>query len=301
MRNQTLIILAVIGVILSVATLCASFARVDNLSSRIKSWWTIVGVLGGAVLLGRTAVVLLFAAISFVALREFLAGSDIEAGDRRVVVTVFTVVLPVQYLLVAFHRSVWLDGFLPVVGLPLIWILITLTANRPGHLARTSQLVTGVLICVYGISFVPALMDSASRGLLMVFLLLVTQASDVLQYIWGKLAGRHKLAPTISPSKTVEGLLGGVVSASAVGASLHWMTPFSSMQAAAMALVVALAGFLGGLVMSAMKRDRGVKDWSQFIPGHGGMLDRVDSLCFSAPLFYHLLRMFFPTPHNNFG
>jgi len=128
------------------------------------------------------------------------------------------------------------------------------------------------------------------NGFLLVFLILVVQSSDVLQYVWGKLLGKRKIAPELSPSKTVEGFLGGVASATALGAALWWITPFSPGTAALMSLVIALMGFLGGLVMSAIKRDRGVKDWGALIEGHGGVLDRLDSVCFSAPIFFHLVR-----------
>ncbi len=152
------------------------------------------------------------------------------------------------------------------------------------------------MICVFCVSHVPALLTLAIPGyegrqlLLIAFLVLVVQSSDVLQYVWGKLFGRRKIAPLLSPSKTVEGFVGGVLSATAVGAALWWITPFSPWQAAAMALVVNLMGFFGGLVMSAIKRDRGVKDWGQLIEGHGGMLDRLDSVIFAAPIFFHITR-----------
>ena len=122
---------------------------------------------------------------------------------------------------------------------------------------------------------------------------IVTEMSDVLQYIWGKLAGHRAVAPTVSPNKTVEGFVGGVVCATLLGAALWPMTPFHPWQAAAMALVVTLMGFAGGLTMSAIKRDRGVKDFGTIIAGHGGILDRIDSICFAAPIFFHLTRYFF--------
>ena len=128
--------------------------------------------------------------------------------------------------------------------------------------------------------------------LLVAFLVVVVQLSDVLQYVWGKLIGRHKIAPHLSPSKTWEGFVGGVASASAVGAGLWWMTPFTPLEAAGLALVITLMGFFGGLVMSAIKRDKGVKDWGHLIAGHGGFIDRLDSVVFSAPVFFHLTRYF---------
>jgi phosphatidate cytidylyltransferase len=126
--------------------------------------------------------------------------------------------------------------------------------------------------------------------LLIVFLVVVVQGSDVLQYIWGKLLGKRKVAPALSPSKTWEGLIGGVISATALGAGLHPITPFTALEAALVAFVLCLMGFFGGLVMSAIKRDRGVKDWGSMIEGHGGMLDRLDSVVFAAPIFFHVVR-----------
>lgn len=157
------------------------------------------------------------------------------------------------------------------------------------------RLARGMTLCVLGLSFAPALLTlelpghAGRGGFLLMFLLLVTQMSDVFQFIWGKLCGRHALAPRISPSKTLEGLLGGVLSASALGAALAWMTPFSPLQAALMALGVALLGVAGGLLLSAEKRRRGIKDWGTLVSGHGGVLDRLDSLCLSAPGFYAAL------------
>ena len=121
----------------------------------------------------------------------------------------------------------------------------------------------------------------------------VVQLSDVLQYVFGKCFGRRPIAPKISPNKTVEGFAGGVACAVLIGTLLWWITPFRPWQSALMALIIALMGFCGGLVMSAIKRDRGVKDYGASIPGHGGIMDRIDSLCFAAPIFFHLTRYFF--------
>lgn len=158
------------------------------------------------------------------------------------------------------------------------------------------RLCMGLALCVLGVSFAPALLTlelpgyAGKGGFLLMFLLLVAQLGDVLQFVWGKLLGRHALAPRISPSKTVEGLVGGVLSASALGAALAWMTPFSPVQAALLALGICLLGVAGGLLLSVEKRRRGIKDWGTLVPGHGGMLDRLDSICLSAPGFYWLVK-----------
>jgi phosphatidate cytidylyltransferase len=186
--------------------------------------------------------------------------------------------------------------FIPVYAFLVLPILAALGGDTQRFLERTSKVQWGLMISVFCISHVPALLTLDIPGfedrhlLLIAFLVIVVQGSDVLQYIWGKLFGRHRVAPELSPSKTWEGLLGGVASATALGAALHGITPFSPLQAAAIAFVVCAMGFLGGLVMSAIKRDRGVKDWGSLIEGHGGMLDRLDSVVFAAPVFFHLVR-----------
>ncbi len=176
-------------------------------------------------------------------------------------------------------------------GVALLALREFLTAGG-GDWRHLRRLIPGLGICVVGVAFAPALSSldlpgyTGRGGFLLMFLLLVSQLGDVFQYLWGKLTGRHALAPRVSPSKTVEGLVGGVLSASALGAGLAWMTPFSYGQAAGLALGIALLGVLGGLLLSAEKRRRGIKDWGTLVAGHGGVLDRLDSVYLSAPGFY---------------
>jgi len=173
-----------------------------------------------------------------------------------------------------------------------------MSGDTEQFLERVTKLQWGLMITVYCVSYVPALLllqlpNYRDNLLLVIYLLLVVQISDVLQYVFGKLFGKHKIAPLVSPSKTVEGFVGGGASAVAVGAALWWITPFTPLQAAGMAAVIVLAGFLGGLALSAVKRSLGAKDWGSMIEGHGGMLDRLDSVSFAAPVFFHLTRYFF--------
>jgi phosphatidate cytidylyltransferase len=186
--------------------------------------------------------------------------------------------------------------FIPVFAFLCLPVVILAAGNSRYFLERVSTLQWGLVLCVFCISHGPALLSLDIDGyegrnlLLIVFLVLVVQSSDVLQYCWGMLLGKHRVAPALSPSKTWEGLIGGVASATALGAALFWITPFDPWQAALMALAINGMGFCGGLAMSAIKRDRGVKDWGQMIDGHGGMLDRLDSVAFAAPVFFHLTR-----------
>lgn len=294
-----LIVATVVGEILARrASSDAARATIRNLNDRVRAWWVMCAVLALALLTGRTGAALLFMGISFLALREFVTLAPTRHGDHRALLWIFFVVTPVQYWLV------WRDWyglfaiFIPVFVFLLVPARVALAGDTEDFLARTAVIQWGLMICVYCVSYAPALLmlDANGEGggaKLLLFLLIVVQGSDVLQYIWGKLFGRHKIAPLVSPNKTWEGFVGGVASATLLGTALWWLTPFQPWQAAVMALVIALMGFSGGLTMSAIKRDRGVKDFGTLIAGHGGILDRIDSLCFAAPVFFHLVRYFF--------
>jgi phosphatidate cytidylyltransferase len=295
--GAVLVVASLVGWTLKTATAKGMpHATIDNLNARIKAWWVMVLVIGLAFLFGKPGVILLFAFISFFALREFLTLTYTRSADYLALVGAFFVVLPVQYALVYVGWYGLYSIFVPVYVFLLLPILEVLAGDTKRFLERMAKIQWGLLICVFCISHVPALLTLNIPGyenrnlLLIAFLVIVVQSSDVLQYVWGKLFGRHKIAPEVSPSKTVEGLVGGLLSATALGAALWWITPFNVWQAALMSLAITVMGFFGGLVMSAIKRDRGVKDWGHMIEGHGGMLDRLDSVVFAAPIFFHLPR-----------
>ena len=271
-------------------------AVIDNLVSRINAWWVMAGLIGVAFLLGKGGVIGLFFLVSFFALREFLSLAYTRRGDHTAMAAAFYLALPLQYFLVGIEWYGLYSILIPVYAFLLLPILAATGGDTQRFLERASKVQWGLMICVYCISHVPALLTLPIPGfegqnmMLIAFLVIVVQGSDVLQYIWGKLLGKHKVAPVLSPSKTWEGLIGGVASATLLGMALHGITPFSPWQAAGMAFLICVMGFFGGLVMSAIKRDRGVKDWGHMIEGHGGMLDRVDSGIFAAPIFFHAVR-----------
>ncbi|MDQ0324206.1 phosphatidate cytidylyltransferase [Rhodopseudomonas julia] len=274
-------------------------AVIDNLNARIKAWWVLVALMLIAFLFGKTGVVLLFAFASFTALREFMTLTPTRRGDHYALAASFFVFLPAQYALVLADQYGIYSVLIPVYAFLALPIIAAFRAETARYMERVAQVQWGLMICVFCLSHVPAILNLDIPGfeggnlLLITFLIIVVQASDVLQYVCGKLFGRRKVAPNLSPSKTWEGLIGGVGLATLLGGGLWWLTPFTPLVALAMAALIAIMGFFGGLVMSAIKRDRGVKDWGQMIEGHGGVLDRIDSLVFAAPIFFHLTRFFF--------
>lgn len=273
-----------------------SNSTIENLNARINAWWIMAVLIAIAFIAGRVGVLVLFAFCSFAALREFVTLTNTRRADHWALATAFFVVVPLQYFLLWKEEYGIFSVFIPVYAFLLMPIIAVIRGDTHNFLVRIAELQWALMICAFCASHVPALLTLNIPGfegrnvLLIAFLVIVVQLSDVLQYVWGKLFGRTKIAPNLSPSKTVEGFVGGVASATLIGVGLWWITPFTPVQAGIMAFVIAMMGFFGGLVMSAIKRDRGVKDWGHLIAGHGGLIDRLDSVVFSAPVFFHLTR-----------
>jgi phosphatidate cytidylyltransferase len=273
---------------------------VANLNARIRAWWAMIALFGFAFWLNKPAVLVLFALVSFMALREFVTLTPTKPGDYRQLFLSFFIILPVQYLLIGIDWYGLFSIFIPVFGFLIVPAYTVVRApDIDDFLTRIAKVQWGVMLAVYCISHAPALLLLKIPGyegqnlLLLMYLLLIVQMSDVLQYVFGKLFGKTPVAPLVSPGKTVEGFIGGGLSATLLGAALWWMTPFCPLTAAGMSFVIVLMGFLGGLTLSAIKRSLGVKDWGTMIEGHGGVLDRLDSVSFAAPIFFHLTRYFF--------
>lgn len=275
-------------------------AVVETFNSRIRAWWLMCTVLAAAFLLGdasRGATVVLFGFISFWALREFITLTPTRLGDHRTLFWVFFLFTPLQYFLVGRNLYDLYSILIPVYAFLFIPARVALAGDYKRFLERTAKIQAGLMICVYCLSYAPALLylDIGSRLLnarLLFFFVLIVQINDVLQYAWSRLLGKRVIAPAINPNKTWEGFLGGVGSSTLLGAALSWATPFEPWEAAMVSMVTATMGFAGGMTMSAIKRDRGVKDYGTLVTGHGGVLDRIDSVCFAAPVFYHLTRFY---------
>jgi phosphatidate cytidylyltransferase len=270
---------------------------VANLNARIKAWWVMVAIFAMAFLFGKAVTLLLFVAVSFYCLREFYSLTPTHPSDHAAMAAAFYIFLPLQYWLVWIDWVTMLTIAIPVyafLSLPVLSMLKGVTAD---YLQRVAKIQWGLMLAVFCISHAPALLMLDLGGVppvqLLFFLVTVVQMSDVLQYVAGKLFGRHRMAPNVSPSKTWEGLIIGGLAATGVGSALWWITPFSPLEAAGMAFAIVVAGALGGLVLSAVKRSLGAKDWGAMIQGHGGALDRMDSVTFAAPLFFHLTNYFF--------
>ncbi|MCC7083566.1 MAG: phosphatidate cytidylyltransferase [Pirellulales bacterium] len=284
-------------------------AAVRTFNLRIRAWWTMCAILATAFFIGKAWTVGLFFLISFHALREFITITPTRPADHFTLFLALLLIAPLQYLLVGFDRYELYNVFIPVYAFLFVPTSIALSGDFKRYLERVAKIQAGLMICVYCLSFAPALLylrfhpvlqetPYDARGganyPLLFFFIFVVQMGDALQYIWSKLVGRHVMVASISPNRTWEGFVGGIASNTLLGAALWWaIPPLRPEQAAGLALLASILGFAGGLTMSAIKRDRGVKDYGTLVEGHGGILDRIDSICFAAPVFFHVTRMMF--------
>ncbi len=298
-KEVSLFLLGVFGVLLiaSAVTYYLSKNNPDKnyteLVSRIKSWWVMIGSVGFCVYMGKTTLIIFFAFISFLALKEYLSLIPTRRADRRLLFWAYWSI-PLQYYWVSIEWYGLFIIFIPVYMFLFIPLRMVTLGETDGFLKAVGTLHWGLMTTVFSLShiaFLLALPDEVSPAgsiALMLFLLVLTQFNDVAQYLWGKMLGEHKIIPKVSPNKTSAGLIGAMVTITLLAMLLgQWLTPMTVLQSFGAGLIISLGGFIGDVTLSAVKRDIGIKDTGNLLPGHGGILDRVDSLTFSAPLFFH--------------
>lgn len=267
---------------------------IETYMTRLRTWWGMVVLFSLALLSGPVGIIVLFAFASFAALREFLTLTTKRKADHIALALGFFVVMPLQYVFVALGWQALYTVFVPVYAFLLLPVISALRGDTDRFLVRVAETQWGLMIAVFCMSHVPALLMvrvegyPSDRGVLLIaFLIMVVQLGDLLDFFFGRRIGRTRIVPDLS-AKTREGMICGVASATLIGGLLAWMTPFGVFGAMAMAALASTAGMFGNLVFAAIKRDRGIKDWSHLIPGQGGFVDQLDSVIFAAPVFYHI-------------
>ena len=271
----------------------------DELRQRVRSWWFMAGFFFLAVTVNPTFTIVFFALLSFLVLKEYITILDTRRADHRALLWAF-LSIPIQYYWVATKWYVMFLIFIPIYMFLFIPLRLVLIEETEGFLASVAKIQWGIMIFVFGLSHMaylsvmPTIPGSLASGQsLLLFLVIVTEMNDVFQYLWGRTLGRHKILPKVSPNKTSEGFWGGILTTTILSPLLSFLTPLGVVETMFFAFCIAVAGFAGDVVMSAVKRDVHVKDFSTLIPGHGGALDRVDSLCYTAPIFFHMIAYFY--------
>jgi phosphatidate cytidylyltransferase len=272
-----------------------------ELVQRIKTWWVMVVVFTLALVVSRVISLVFFAFVSFLALKEYLSLIPTRRVDRRVLFWAY-LTIPLQYFWVYDEWYGLFIIFIPVYCFLFLPVRMTLAGQTEGFLRAAGTLHWGLMVTVFCLSHMafllilrdPARPEVAAGTGLVLYLVILTQLNDVAQYVWGKSLGRRKIVPSVSPNKTWGGFLGGVGTTTL----LAWLlapilTPLGAPQAVLAGLILGVGGFLGDINISALKRDLGIKDTGTLLPGHGGILDRVDSLTYTAPLFFHFVYYLF--------
>jgi len=306
-QPNVLWVLGAIVVLLIVATLIVAVMRRGDttgrhteLAARVRSWWVLVAVFSAAIAFRRDIAIAFFAILSFLALKEYLSLVPTRRVDRHVLFWVYLCV-PIQYYWVWNQWYHMFLIFIPVWAFLFIAMRMVLRGDTKDFLRAAGTLHWGLMTMVFGLSHLAYLLVlpegkavPAHGAALLLFVVLLTELNDVLQYVWGRTLGRHKALESVSPKKTLEGLVGGALTTTVVAFLLApVLTPLTHMDSIAVGLMIGFGGFLGDVTISAVKRDIGVKDSGSMIPGHGGILDRIDSLLFTAPLFFHFVSYFY--------
>ncbi len=271
-------------------------AQWTEINRRCRTWWVMVGSFCTAMAFGQGISLAFFALISFAALREFLTLTAARPVDRPLLLLAYGTI-PIQYACILTGRLDLFMLLVPLTGLLLLSPGLVFAGGPQGYLRAAGNLNWGLMVTVFGLGHLGCLLMLPAAGNpvgggagLLIYLVFLAQFSDVVQYVAGRLFGRRRVVPRLSPGKTWEGLIAGLVVATVLGALLApWLTPLDTWQGLVAGLLIGGSGFVGDITISAVKRDHGVKDMGALLPGHGGVLDRVDSLIFAAPLFFHFV------------
>lgn len=300
-QNSLIAMIAVIGVLViaSAIRLLLKFRNPNKdyteLNQRIQSWWWMIALLFFVLILSKTVAIVFFGFLSFLALKEFLSIVPTRLADRRVIFWAY-LSIPIQYYFVSISWYGTFIIFIPVYIFLFLPMRMVLIGETDGFIKSASIIHWAVMMTVFSISHMAYLLvlpvknsDSGGIGLVL-FLLFMTQFNDVSQYIWGKSFGKRKILPKVSPNKTWEGFIGGFMTVSICSSFLApYLTPLTRVEGLAGGALIAASGFIGDVVLSSVKRDLQIKDTGNLIPGHGGILDRMDSLIYTAPLFFHFV------------
>jgi len=294
-------VLVVVSIGLAIIRFLKPEARIGELISRTKSWWIMCGIFFSACFINNTLSYFALGLLSFFAFRELYSVLGFRDSDRSALLLAIAAI-PIQYYLAYIGWYGWFIILIPVIMFLVLPIILVIKEDTHRITKSMAMLQWTLMLSVFGISHLAYLLSmpepeigkgavpftAGGRGLLL-FIVVLTELNDVMQFVWGKLFGRHKILPKVSPNKTWEGFVGGVISTTIIGYFLRFLTPLPEGYALFVSFMVGFSGFWGDVVLSAIKRDKGIKDMGDSIPGHGGIFDRIDSLSYTAPVFFHLV------------
>lgn len=290
--------LLVAGVVLALLTW--SFGKdVRSVWTTYRSWLVMAALVIGVVFAGRVAAIVFFSLLAIFGFKEFARATGLYR-DWWMTGAAYLAIASVGIVTLITDpnnaRPGWYGLFmtLPVYAIAAL-LMVPILRNQPaGQLQAVSLAIVGFVYIGWMFGHLGFLTNSAHAYGYLLYLIVAVEVNDVAAFVFGKLLGRHKLRSNISPNKTWEGSLGAL----AVSLILPWVLWFSfphfgPPQLILTGLIIGIGGQLGDLSISFIKRDLGIKDTGAVIPGHGGILDRMDSLIYTSPLFLHMVDYFY--------
>ena len=300
-------LLFILCVVFGVLIICSSIFGIISLKNksdsiselvvRTNSWWKMA--IGITIVATAPAIIgtIVLAYVVFVALREMLSIIPLRTADRTVLVASY-IAIPIQFYLAYKNYYYLFQIFIPLVMFISVSVILVLTGET-NRIGRSMAIIpTTLMLTVYMPSHMVLLYHvsvpgfTVGAGGLIIFLIMITAFNDIFQFTWGKLLGKRKILPKISPNKTWVGFIGGVFTSGVLGGALSFLTPLDYINCFYIGLSLSIIGFIGDSIISAVKRDLKIKDTDDLIPGHGGAMDRLDSIVLTTPTFYYLLIFF---------
>ncbi|MDB5048459.1 MAG: ynbB [Fibrobacteres bacterium] len=289
-------ILVLATIIVAILKMAKPGKDFGELSMRVRTWWVMATVFCLAVTINKRISLVFIAFLSFLALKEYLSMVPTRRAHHRVLFWAY-LAIPFQFLWIGLEWYGMFIIFIPVYMFFILNIRMVAIGDTEDFLRSAGTLHWGMMITVFSLGHMAYLLVLPSAGnpagggpALLLYLVFLTQFNDVSQYVWGKSFGKHKITPSVSPNKTWEGFLGGFATTLALAFFLApLLTPLTRWESILAGTIISVGGFLGDVTISAIKRDLGVKDTGASLPGHGGILDRIDSLTYAAPLFFHFI------------
>ena len=262
-----------------------------ELVTRTVSWSWLVAIIGGAILLGRGATIAAVALLSLLAYRDFARATGVfRFRSLSVVFTLGTCALAFAAA-DRWHRMYFATSSLVVLTLA----VITIARDEPrGFVQRVALAIMGFVLFAVSLGYMSLLCDAPHYRALLLMLIVTVELNDIFAFIVGKSLKGPKLISQTSPKKSISGCIGALLLTTTLFALLgHFVFEGTTLGAWSslipLGLAVSIAGQMGDLLLSSIKRDVGIKDFAAAIPGHGGVLDRFDSLVLVPPVLYHTI------------
>jgi phosphatidate cytidylyltransferase len=276
--------------------------------SSLLVWWILLLAFTLALIYGRMGLATLFCIASLLSLHEFHRIFIRRSADVPLVWLTLLLIALGHYVVIGTSKAMWSVWAFPFVTLAAISAIELATGRSKNYLRTTAGYYWAAMLMVLGVSHAvltidfPATPGAWSAGSVgwCIFLVILTETNDIAQALIGRVFGKHMVTPVFSPGKTREGLVGGVVVTAGLAiVCAPWLTTLTLdrpvwlgvLISGGVGVMISLAGFLGDVNISGLKREAGVKDSGTLLPGMGGMLDRIDSLTFSAPAFYYFVKL----------